>query len=52
MERNCVDVLAARSLSIKKTANRTSLNPNDVVRFTVEFENKSTSNSWLNGGAR
>jgi gliding motility-associated-like protein/uncharacterized repeat protein (TIGR01451 family) len=50
MERNCVDVLAARSLSIKKTANRTSLNPNDVVRFTVEFENKSTSNSWLNGG--
>lgn len=51
MERNCVDILANRSLSIKKTANRNALNPNDVVTFTVEFENKSEGeSSWLNGG--
>ncbi|MBE6327139.1 MAG: T9SS type B sorting domain-containing protein [Bacteroidales bacterium] len=51
MERNCVDILANRSLSVKKSANRTAMNPNDVVKFTVEFENKSEGeNSWLNGG--
>ncbi|MCQ2191583.1 MAG: glycosyl hydrolase family 8, partial [Paludibacteraceae bacterium] len=51
MERNCVDILASRSLSIKKTASRKSMNPNDVVSFTVEFENKSEGeDSWMNGG--
>ena len=51
MERNCVDILANRSLAVKKSANRTAMNPNDVVKFTVEFENKSEGeNSWLNGG--
>lgn len=51
MERNCVDILANRSLFVKKTANRTSLNPNDVVTFTVDFGNKSEGEeSWLNGG--
>ena len=51
MERNCVDILANRSLYIEKTANRTSLNPKDVVTFTVEFGNKSEGEaSWMNGG--
>jgi gliding motility-associated-like protein/uncharacterized repeat protein (TIGR01451 family) len=51
MERNCVDILANRSLYITKTANRTSLNPDDVVTFTVDFGNKSEGeDSWLNGG--
>ncbi|MBR4116386.1 MAG: hypothetical protein IKK40_10275, partial [Bacteroidales bacterium] len=50
MERNCVDVLSNRSLVVEKTANRTSLNPNDKVKFTVNFENVSSEDSWLNGG--
>ncbi len=50
MERNCVDVLANRSLLINKEANRVNLNPGDVVTFTVDFENKSTEDSWMNGG--
>lgn len=51
MERNCVDILANRTLKLKKTANRTALNPNDVVKFTLEFSNLSEGeNSWMNGG--
>lgn len=50
MERNCVDVLANRSLIVEKTANRKELNPNDKVTFTVNFENVSSEDSWLNGG--
>ncbi|MCQ2959413.1 MAG: glycosyl hydrolase family 8 [Bacteroidales bacterium] len=50
MERNCVDVLANRSLVLEKTANRTELNPNDVVTFTVNFENVSSDDAWMNGG--
>ena len=50
MERNCVDVLANRSLVVEKKANRTELNPNDKVTFTVNFENVSSEDSWLNGG--
>ncbi|MBP5455535.1 MAG: DUF11 domain-containing protein, partial [Paludibacteraceae bacterium] len=51
MERNCVDILANRSLYIEKKANRSALNPNDVVTFTVNFGNKSEGEaSWMNGG--
>ncbi|MCQ2195765.1 MAG: glycosyl hydrolase family 8, partial [Paludibacteraceae bacterium] len=51
MERNCVDILANRTLTIDKKASRKALNPGDVVAFTVEFENKSEGeSSWLNGG--
>ena len=52
MERNCVDILASRSLLIKKTANRKDMNPNDIVKFTIDFENKSSADSWLNGGRK
>ena len=50
MERNCVDVLANRNLVVKKSANRVEMNPNDKVTFTVDFENVSSEDSWLNGG--
>ncbi len=52
MERNCVDILANRTLMVKKKANRTKLNPNDAVTFTVEFSNSSEGGegSWMNGG--
>ena len=51
MERNCVDILANRTLTIDKKASRKAMNPGDVVAFTVEFENKSEGeSSWLNGG--
>lgn len=52
MERNCVDILANRTLMIKKTANRTKLNPSDAVTFTVDFSNSSEGGegSWMNGG--
>ncbi len=51
MERNCVDILPSRTLQLKKTASRTVLNPDNIVKFTIEFENKSLGEaSWLNGG--
>lgn len=51
MERNCVDILPSRTLQLKKTASRNVLNPNNIVKFTIEFENKSLGEaSWLNGG--
>jgi len=50
MERNCIDVLANRTLKVKKQANRTNMNPKDIVKFTVDFENESTEDAWLNGG--
>lgn len=51
MERNCVDILASRTLYLKKTASRTKLNPNNTVKFTLDFGNRSDGpSSWLNGG--
>src|SRR5690606_13504571 len=50
MERNCVDLLKDRVLAIKKTTDRSVMNPGDVVNFTLDFENKTGSNLWLNGG--
>lgn len=50
MERNCVDLLQNRSLSIKKTVDRPVMNPGDIANFTLNFENKSAADLWLNGG--
>ncbi|SFX69315.1 glycosyl hydrolase family 8, partial [Cytophaga hutchinsonii] len=50
MERNCVDLLKDRVLAIEKTTDRTVMNPGDIVNFTLNFENKTGSNLWLNGG--
>jgi len=50
MERNCVDILPARTLLVTKTADRIKMNPGDIGTFTVNFQNKSTANAWLNGG--
>lgn len=50
MERNCVDLLKDRILAIVKTTDRAAMNPGDIVNFTLNFENKTGSNLWLNGG--
>ena len=50
MERNCVDLLKDRVLAVTKTTDRSVMNPSDVVNFTLNFENKTGSNLWLNGG--
>jgi uncharacterized repeat protein (TIGR01451 family) len=50
MERNCVDLLLDRVLIIKKTTDRSIMNPGDIANFKLDFENKSGSNLWLNGG--
>ena len=50
MERNCVDLLKDRILAIEKTTDRTVMNQGDIVNFTLNFENKTGTNLWLNGG--
>jgi uncharacterized repeat protein (TIGR01451 family) len=50
MERNCVDLLIDRVLEIKKTTDRSIMNPGDIANFTLNFQNKTGSNLWLNGG--
>ena len=50
MERNCVDLLLNRVLAIQKTTDRPVMNSGDVVNFTLNFQNKTGSNLWLNGG--
>lgn len=49
MQRNCVDILAERSLKIEKTADKTEVNPGKDVTFTLNFSNSSDA-GWLNGG--
>ena len=51
MQRNCVDILGERALKIVKTSNKTEVNPQSTVDFTLNFEN-STSGGWLNGGRK
>lgn len=51
MERNCVDILQNRALTITKTANRAAVNPGDKVEFKLDFSN-STEAGWLNGGRK
>jgi conserved repeat domain len=50
MERNCVDLLTERALDIIKSVDKPVMNPGDVINFKLEFENKTGSNLWLNGG--
>ena len=50
MERNCVDLLKDRVLAIQKTTDRSVMNSGDIVNFTLNFQNKTGSNLWLNGG--
>ena len=48
MQRNCVDVIK-RSLIIDKEANLEETNPNQLVTYTINFENSSEA-GWLDGG--
>jgi gliding motility-associated-like protein/uncharacterized repeat protein (TIGR01451 family) len=50
MERNCVDLLKDRVLAIQKTTDRSVMNSGDIVNFTLNFQNKTGSNLWLDGG--
>lgn len=48
MQRNCVDVIK-RALKIEKTADREKVNPGNLVKYKIEFENSSEA-GWLDGG--
>ena len=48
MQRNCVDVIN-RSLRMEKTANLEMVNPGNLVKYTINFEN-SSKEGWLDGG--
>ncbi|MFL5731142.1 MAG: glycosyl hydrolase family 8, partial [Cytophagaceae bacterium] len=48
MERNCVDILPTRPLTITKVASKTLANPGDVVTYTITVKNNSVP--FLNGG--
>ena len=50
LERNCVDLLKDRVLVLEKSTDRSAMNPNDLVNFTIDFENRSGTNLWLDGG--
>ena len=48
MQRNCVDVIN-RSLEMTKKSNIEKVNPGNLVKYTIDFEN-SSKNGWLDGG--
>lgn len=48
MERNCVDILPDRPLSIKKTASKSLVQVGDTLSYTIVVKNKPTP--FLNGG--
>ncbi len=48
-KRNCVDI-ASRALTITKSANPTTVQPNNPVTFTVVATNQSGPGFWINGG--
>ncbi|MFN8417372.1 MAG: T9SS type A sorting domain-containing protein [Cytophagaceae bacterium] len=48
MERNCVDILTQKPLSIKKTVDKTAADPGDDLEYTIVVKNKPTP--FLNGG--
>ncbi len=48
MQRNCVDVIK-RALKIEKSADREKVNPGNIVKYKIDFENSSEA-GWLDGG--
>lgn len=48
MQRNCVDVIK-RALKIEKSADREKVNPGNMVKYKIDFENSSEA-GWLDGG--
>lgn len=50
MERNCVDLLPNKALTITKTSNKSSVNVGDELTFKLQFGNAASTSSLLNGG--
>jgi len=48
MERNCVDILNEKPLSIEKSVNRTIVQVGDSIVYTIKVKNNSVA--FLNGG--
>ncbi|MBX9852017.1 MAG: DUF11 domain-containing protein [Cytophagaceae bacterium] len=48
MERNCVDILSQKPVSITKTASLANASPGDVITYTITVKNRSVP--FLNGG--
>jgi uncharacterized repeat protein (TIGR01451 family) len=48
MERNCVDILSQKPLTLTKATSKTTAIPADVITYTVTVKNKSVP--FLNGG--
>jgi uncharacterized repeat protein (TIGR01451 family) len=48
MERNCVDILSQKPLTLVKKVDKSTANPNDVLTYTIVVKNSPTS--FLNGG--
>lgn len=48
MERNCVDILEEKPLSIVKSVNRSIIQVGDSIVYTIKVKNKSVA--FLNGG--
>ena len=48
MQRNCVDVIK-RALKIEKTSDVEKVNPGNLVKYQIDFENSSEA-GWLDGG--
>ena len=48
MQRNCVDILPSRPLSISKLASKATVQPGDTISYTIKVKNNSVP--FLNGG--
>ena len=48
MERNCVDILAQKPLTLLKTVDKLNANPGEVLTYTLVVKNRPTP--FLNGG--
>jgi uncharacterized repeat protein (TIGR01451 family) len=48
MERNCVDILSQKPLTLTKKVDKASANPGDVLTYTIVVKNRSIP--FLNGG--
>lgn len=50
MERNCVDLLPSKALTLTKTSSKSIVNVGDELTFKLQFGNTASTTSLLNGG--
>ncbi len=48
MERNCVDILQQKPVTLTKTVDKATANPGDILTYTVKVKNRPVA--FLNGG--